>query len=82
MTKQEEIREGVANRFRQAGLSTTDAENFAKATLGDLVAQGVVRKVECPDCNWSQFRDEVVGMTPCHSCSSTGYIFEPLIEGK
>ena len=39
------------------------------------------RRVKCPDCEWSQFQDgEAVGMTPCLSCSSTGYIFEPLIE--
>ena len=41
----------------------------------------VVRKVRCPTgCAWGQFPDEEpVGMTPCHSCNSTGYVFEPLI---
>ncbi|KKN71472.1 hypothetical protein LCGC14_0420510 [marine sediment metagenome] len=37
-------------------------------------------KVKCPDCEWSQFSDEMVGMTPCYRCNSTGYIIEPLIE--
>ncbi len=46
-----------------------------------LHSQGYVRKVKCPDCAWAQFSpDEAVGMTPCYSCNSTGYITEPLIE--
>ena len=40
----------------------------------------IYTRVKCPDCTWSQFKDEVVGMTPCLNCNSTGYIFEPLIE--
>jgi len=35
--------------------------------------------VKCPDCNWSEFQDgEVVGMTPCYTCNSTGYIDVPV----
>ena len=45
-----------------------------------LHSQGVVIRVTCPDCSWYKFEDEVAGMTPCHSCNSTGYIVEPLIE--
>ncbi len=44
-----------------------------------LHSQGAELKVECPDCEWSQFKDgESVGMTPCLRCGSTGYITEPL----
>lgn len=40
-------------------------------------------KAKCPDCAWSQFKEwEAVGMTPCWSCNSTGYFFEPLIKEK
>jgi len=47
-----------------------------------LHSQGVVIKVKCPDCAWGQFGEESVGMTPCYSCNSTGYIFKPIIEDK
>lgn len=43
-------------------------------------SQGIVIKVKCPDCCWSQFGDKVAGMTSCLSCNSTGYIIEPLIR--
>jgi len=34
-------------------------------------------KIKCPNCLWSEFRDgESVGMTPCFSCNSTGYIYK------
>ena len=38
--------EVIASRFREAGLTATDAELFAKSTLRDLDAQGVVKKVD------------------------------------
>lgn len=51
------------------------------AVFSYLHSQGVVIKVKCSDCEWSQFVDEeIVGMTPCHSCNSTGYLIEPLIK--
>ena len=34
-------------------------------------------KTKCLYCSWSAFKDdEVVGMTPCPNCNSTGYIYE------
>lgn len=47
-----------------------------------LHSQGGMLKVKCPNCEWSQFEDEVVtlGMTPCYRCNNTGYVYEPLIE--
>jgi len=54
---------------------------YADRVLWYLHSQGVVIKIKCPDCEWSQFGDgESVGMTPCFSCNSTGYVFKPLIE--
>ncbi len=53
---------------------------LAKNILKYQDSQDVVIRVKCPDCVFSQFRDEVVGMTPCYCCNSTGYIFETLIE--
>ena len=41
--------------------------------------EAVYRKVKCPDCAWNKFQDgEVVGMTPCSRCGSTGYVYEPV----
>jgi len=35
------------------------------------------RKVKCPHCSWSEFgAGEVVAMTPCSSCNSTGCTYE------
>ncbi|GAH55077.1 unnamed protein product [marine sediment metagenome] len=92
MTKQEEIREGTREAIKQAiHLNTEEfggiSVQFADCYLDEAVASvlfylhdnDVMIKVKCPDCEWSQFGDEVVGMTPCFSCNSTGYIFEPLI---
>ena len=44
-----------------------------------LHSQGCRIRVKCPDCEWSQFGDEAVGMTPCVTCNSKGYLIEPLI---
>ena len=55
---------------------------LANNTLIFLHSQDVVRKIKCPDCVWGQFGEEAVGMTPCHSCNSMGYIIDPLIEEK
>jgi len=39
------------------------------------------KRVKCPDCAWWQFKDgESVGMTPCPTCNSTGYILKPLAK--
>lgn len=53
---------------------------FPKKLVRFLDDSGVVIKVECPDCTWAKFGDEMVGMTPCYRCNSTGWITEPLIE--
>jgi len=95
MTKQEEIREGIAELFYKnwAEQSPNPYTSFGKLAKGVrdiylksadeflsyLHSQGVVIKVKCPDCVWSQFGEGAVGMTPCYRCNSTGYIIEPLI---
>ena len=79
MSKQEEIREHLIELLEQ----TTTHEPPSKvvdAILWVLNEDGVVIKVKCLDCEWSQFGEEHVGMTPCHSCNSTGYTVEPLIK--
>lgn len=79
MTKQEEIQEGIADI-----LEVWMTRDLALATARTIMAkgsyQGVVIKVRCSDCEWSQFKEEVAGMAPCYSCNSTGYIIEPLIK--
>ena len=89
MTEQEEIREGLEGRFRQAGLSTTDARNFAEATLIDLDSQGVVIKVEreltASICGYCEHLDSCFEEhSECDEFRlSAGYsAFEPLIEGE
>ena len=54
-------------------------EPLIEEITNDQTRKTIYKRVKCPDCKWSQFQDEVVGMTPCDSCISTGYIFEPLI---
>ena len=73
MSKQEEVF-FILQDVRLGELS----EYEAQLKLQEL---GVVIKAGCPHCSWSQFTNEVVGMTPCFYCNSTGYTFEPLIEG-
>ncbi len=94
MTKQKEIREGLkeilGEHFDCRCVGMDEKGNIypveqldtsgATLILNYLHSQGVVLKVKCPDCVWSQFRDETVGMTPCYRCNSTGYIVESLIE--
>ena len=68
-------------------IEEVDTGNFmygkvaATKIMSYLHSQGVVRKIRCPTgCAWGQFPDEEpVGMTSCHSCNSTGYVFEPLV---
>ena len=55
-------------------------EDCASDIMAVFDFKGVEVKVKCPDCAWSQFGEEAVGMTPCYSCNSTGYIIEPLID--
>ena len=87
MTKQEEIREGIKKIFLatyHAGTISVSISDVLEVSTQELLellhSQGVVKKVKCPDCEWSQFGEEHVGMTPCFSCNSTGYILEPLIK--
>lgn len=90
MTKQEWVEEviaeeviGAIQRFKKERPYALHqlATDTAKATVSRLHSQGVVIKVKCLDCTWSQFAEgEAAGMTPCHSCNSTGYRIEPLIK--
>lgn len=89
MTKQKEIREWVAEQFyggycepeNKDSCEWQEALRNTDQTLVHLHSQGAMLRVKCPDCNWSQFAgEESVGMTPCYTCNSTGYIYEPLIE--
>lgn len=83
MTRQQKIREGLHNAL-QGDNPTVVGEpcpycRDTEIALNYLDSVGAVLKVKCPDCEWSQFIDEAVGMTPCPSCNSTGYKIEPLI---
>ena len=82
MTKQKEIDWGLRNLIREltGEDGTVFLYNGSKTIREYLCSQGAMLKVKCPDCVWWQFEGEVVGMTPCYRCNSTGYIFEPLIE--
>lgn len=84
MTKQEEIREEIKDRLRDIAHQGEwiDADLRTENLLQYLYSQGAVIKVKCPDCEWGQFGEEVVGMTPCNSCNSMGYIIESLIKGE
>ena len=86
MDKQEEMAEWI-NKYLTGQficdpteLPDDECRNEAREILSYLHSQGVGIKAKCPDCSWSQFGDEVVGMTPCYSCNSTGYIVESLIK--
>ena len=76
----------VCSPVRSGGIKHRKCMDCWNEYISDLIfrlirkqgSQGVVLKVKCPDCTFSQFKDEVVGMTPCHSCNSTGYVYEPL----
>jgi len=82
MSKQEEI--DIGFRILLGALFNEDDDQYLCETSGQLLdflrSRGVVIKVKCPHCIWSQFKDEAVGMTPCNSCNSTGYIYEPLMK--
>jgi len=73
----EEIRRAVGILLRLATGGDDEQVKAIKRTLSNL---GIVIKKKCPDCEWSQFTDEAVVMTPCHHCNCSGYIYEPLIE--
>lgn len=59
-------------------VAEAQAEVSFKAFGQWLEEQGANHRVKCPHCSWSQFTDEVVGMSPCIECNSTGYTFKPL----
>ena len=95
MAKRGEIREGIdtvlnrpigisakeiGDRQHAIYIDSNSRDELRQELLKELASQGCVIKVKCPHCSWSQFTNEVVGMTPCFSCNSTGYIFEPLIK--
>ena len=55
------------------------ADQILQAFNQWLEEQGASHRVKCSHCSWSQFTaEEVVGMSPCNECNSTGYILEPL----
>ena len=84
----EDIREGIKEALVNARAGGYRGEYFnsddaTDALIQKLHSQGVVRRVKCPHCVWSQFKGgESVGMTPCFNCNSSGYVaVEPLVEG-
>jgi len=89
MTKQEEIREGIAMRLGITGTPSKEQwdlaftrgvyRRWADELLVYLHSQGVELKVKCPHCIRGQFGDEVIGVSPCYHCNSEGYIMESLI---
>ena len=52
--------EVIASRFREAGLTAADAELFAKATLRDLDAQGVVKRVDRELPSIFDFNEDII----------------------
>lgn len=88
MTKQEEVREGIERILDELLFSPGESKDGYTYNLTGCItnllnylhSQGVVKRVKCPDCTWSQVGNEAVGMTPCYRCNSSGYITEPLIE--
>ena len=88
MTKQEEIKRGIAEIVVTTLIDETDylespelnqiAGDIVGKILSYLHSQGVVIKVKCPSCVFSQFGDEAVGMSPCFECNGTGHKTEPL----
>ena len=47
--------------------------------IDDVIDRGDLRRNR--PTTRAQFGDEMVGMTPCYHCGSTGWITEPIIEG-
>jgi len=88
MATKEEIREEFnklahyfMGKYFGRDISVKQFNDKIDATLTALNDKEVVIKTKCPDCVWSEFvNEESVGMTPCYSCNSTGYLVEPLIE--
>ena len=92
MSTREEIEKGVTKLFKpyivkrdrgqcQILLPLIELDNFVDTLFLYEDSLGVVIRAKCPDCEWMQFSNEYVGMTPCPRCNSTGYIYEPLIKG-
>ena len=82
--KGEDIREGIYRILIDQNCYTDSQrleweKGMPDKILEYLHSRGFIRKVKCPDCAWGQVQ-RVVGMTPCYSCNSTGYITEPIIE--
>lgn len=73
--------EVIASRFREAGLTAADAELFAKSTLRDLDAQGVVKKVKKKiHCGHAQMTAMRYSTTATCPLLEAGYeAIEPLI---
>ena len=69
----------VIETQRKNGFIGSD-DYIASLIYNNLHSQGVVIRVKCPDCAWSQFQHESAGMAPCYTCDSTGYLIEPLIK--
>ena len=81
MSKQSKIRKGMEEYVSSGVEQGLPVGLIVGEILSFLDSQGVVRKVKCPDCFWWEAKpDEAWGGSPCYSCNSTGYIYEPLIE--
>ena len=71
----EEVKKTLEPAPRFDDVYIQGANNMDKPTQ----IEEIYRKVKCPDCAWNKFQDgEVVGMTPCSRCDSTGYVYEPI----
>ena len=82
MSKQSDILDGLMAWMGAYGIEEEVMVEAGGELFRYLHSQGVEVRVKCPDCAWSQFGEEAVGLTPCYcySCNSTGYIVEPLID--
>lgn len=82
-TKTEELRDKIVKllhiKWTPKSIELAEANQVLQIFNQWLEEQGANHKVKCPHCSWSQFyAGEMVGMSPCNECLSTGYTFEPL----
>lgn len=51
-----------------------------ESSKGRIEAKNTIyKRIKCPHCEWSILKgEEMVGMTPCLNCNSTGYIFKEI----
>ena len=77
MTKQEEIREGMKRILEADIRKPMTAVNLIEAILQYLHSQGVVIKVDCPECKGDgriqKFFDRTFS-NRCPKCNGYGYV--------